>query len=69
MAPAPRVLYLGPKGKRSIEPCGMCQVWMPSNPTNIARKRVQEIVEMERFPFGPRYNTLGAGAISVQAKK
>ena len=42
MAPAPRVLYLGPKGKRSIEPCGMCQVWMPSNPTNIARKRVQE---------------------------
>ena len=43
MAPAPRVLYLGPKGKRSIEPCGMCQVWMPSNPTNIARKRVQEI--------------------------
>ena len=46
MAPAPRVLYLGPKGKRSIEPCGMCQVWMPSNPTNIARKRVQEIVEI-----------------------
>ena len=42
MAPAPRVLYLGPKGKRSIESCGMCQVWMPSNPTNIARKRVQE---------------------------
>ncbi len=46
MAPAPRVLYLGPKGKRSIDPCGMDQVWMPSNPTNIARKRVQEIVDI-----------------------
>ena len=46
MAPAPRVLHLGPKGKRSIDPCGMDQVWMPSNPTNIARKRVQEIVEI-----------------------
>ena len=23
---------------------------------------------MERFPFGPRYNTLGAGAISVEVK-
>ena len=50
MAPAPRVLYLGPKGKRSIDPCGMDQVWMPSNSTNIARKRVQETL---KFPENP----------------
>ena len=36
MAPASRVLYLGTKGKRSSDSWAMCQVWMPSNPTNIA---------------------------------
>ena len=46
MAPAPRVLYLGPKGKRSIDPHGNAMVWMSSNPKNIARKRVQERVEI-----------------------
>ena len=40
MAPASRVLYLGTKGKRSIDSWDMCQVWMPSNPTNIARKHI-----------------------------
>ena len=33
--PAPRVLYLDPKGKRCIDSCAMYQVWMPSNPKNI----------------------------------
>ena len=28
MAPAPRILYLGRKGKCSIGPCGIFQVWM-----------------------------------------
>ena len=46
MAPAPRVLYLGPKGKRSIDYCVDDHVWMPSNPKNIARKCVQERVEI-----------------------
>ena len=46
MAPAPRVLYLGPKGKRSIDSYGNAMVWISSNLKNIARKRMQESVEI-----------------------
>ena len=46
MAPAPRVLYLGPKGKRSIDSSIDAQVWMSSNQKNIARKHVQEMPEI-----------------------
>jgi len=46
MAPAPRVLYLGPKGKRSIDSPIDAQVWISSNQKNIARKRVQEMPEI-----------------------
>ena len=50
MAPASRVLYLGPKGKRPIDFHGNAEVWMSSNRKNIARKRVQETL---KFPENP----------------
>ena len=46
MAPAPKVLYLGPKGKRSIDSSIDAQVWMSSNQKNIARNRVQERIKI-----------------------
>ena len=46
MTLVPKVLYLGTKGKLSIDSNGNSQVWMTSNPKNIARKHVQERVEI-----------------------
>ena len=43
---APRILYLCPKGKFSTDPWDDDKVWMSSNQKNIARKRVQERVEI-----------------------
>ena len=46
---APRILYLCPKGKFSMDPWVDGKVWMSLNKKNIARKCVQERVEIS-FP-------------------
>jgi len=45
-APPPRLLYLCPKGKVPSDHWVNAMVWISSNPKNIARKRVQERVEI-----------------------